>query len=80
MELAMAKMKDQMSLLDVNIIPKGWSTDKWLDYLDLTGIGFAVTGSLTPFVAAVIMPLSSVTVVGLATFLTLTKRIPPAEK
>ena len=40
MELAMAKMKDQMSLLDVNIIPKGWSTDKWMDYLDLTGIGF----------------------------------------
>jgi hypothetical protein len=29
-----------MSLLDVNIIPKGWSTDKWMDYLDLTGIGF----------------------------------------
>ncbi len=47
---------------------------------NLTGIGFAVTGSLTPFVAAVIMPLSSVTVVGLATFLTLTKRIPPVEK
>ena len=40
MELAMAKMKDQMSLLDVNIIPKGWDTDKFLDYLDLTGIGF----------------------------------------
>lgn len=40
MELAIAKMKDQMSLLDVNIIPKGWSTDKWMDYLDLTGIGF----------------------------------------
>ena len=40
MELAIAKMKDQMSLLDVNIIPKGWDTDKWLDYLDLTGIGF----------------------------------------
>jgi hypothetical protein len=40
MELAIAKMKDQMSLLDVNIIPKGWDTDKFLDYLDLTGIGF----------------------------------------
>jgi Cu+-exporting ATPase len=47
---------------------------------NLTGIGFAVTGSLTPFVAAVIMPLSSVTVVGLATLLTLTRRIPPFEK
>ncbi len=47
---------------------------------NLTGIGFAVTGSLTPFVAAVIMPLSSVTVVGLATLLTLTRRIPPFER
>ena len=40
LEQAIAKMKDQMSLIDVNIIPKGWSTDKWMDYLDLTGVGF----------------------------------------
>lgn len=40
LEQAIAKMKDQMSILDINIIPKGWSTDKWLDYLDITGIGF----------------------------------------
>jgi Cu+-exporting ATPase len=46
---------------------------------NLTGIGFAVSGSLTPFVAAVIMPLSSITVVGLATFLTLTKKLSPAD-
>lgn len=46
---------------------------------NLTGIAFAVSGSLTPFVAAVIMPLSSITVVGLATFLTLTKKLSPND-
>ena len=46
---------------------------------NLTGIGFAVSGQLTPFVATVLMPLSSVTVVGLATFLTLRKKLPPVE-
>ena len=40
MELAISKMKDQMALLDVNIIPKGWDTEKWMNYLDLTGVGF----------------------------------------
>lgn len=44
---------------------------------NLTGVGFAVSGALTPFVATVLMPLSSVTVVGLATFLTLKKKLPP---
>lgn len=43
---------------------------------NLTGIGFAVSGQLTPLVAAVLMPLSSVTVVGLATALTVSKRLP----
>lgn len=46
---------------------------------NLTGIGFAVSGQLTPFVATVLMPLSSITVVGLATFLTLRKKLPPSE-
>lgn len=41
---------------------------------NLTGIGFAVIGSLTPFVATVLMPLSSITVVGLATLLTVRKK------
>ncbi|WP_343631137.1 heavy metal translocating P-type ATPase metal-binding domain-containing protein [Fluviicola sp.] len=45
---------------------------------NLTGIGFAVSGQLTPFVATILMPMSSVTVVGLATFLTLRKKLPPA--
>ncbi len=44
---------------------------------NLTGIGFAVSGQLTPFVATILMPLSSITVVGLATFLTLRKELPP---
>lgn len=47
---------------------------------NLTGIGFAVTGSLTPFVAAILMPMSSVTVVALATFLTLTKKLRPEKE
>lgn len=38
---------------------------------NITGLSFAITGSLTPFVAAVIMPLSSITVVALSTFLAL---------
>ena len=46
---------------------------------NLTGIGFAVSGQLTPFVATILMPLSSVTVVGLATFLTLRKKLPPSD-
>lgn len=46
---------------------------------NLTGIGFAVSGQLTPLVAAVLMPLSSVTVVGLATALTVSKRLPGQE-
>lgn len=41
---------------------------------NLTGIGFAVTGQLTPFVATILMPLSSITVVSLATFLTIRKK------
>jgi len=44
---------------------------------NLTGVGFAVYGALTPFVATILMPLSSVTVVSLATFLTLRKKLPP---
>lgn len=41
---------------------------------NIIGLSFAVTGSLTPIVAAIIMPLSSITIVGLSTFLTLFKR------
>lgn len=40
---------------------------------NLTGLSFAVSGSLTPFVAAVIMPLSSITVVGLSTFMAISR-------
>ena len=31
---------------------------------NITGVSFAVTGHLTPLIAAILMPLSSVTVVG----------------
>jgi Cu+-exporting ATPase len=41
---------------------------------NLTGIGFAVSGQLTPFVATILMPLSSITVVSLASFLTIRKK------
>lgn len=38
-------------------------------FYNLIGISFAVAGSLTPIVAAILMPLSSITVVGLVTAL-----------
>lgn len=46
---------------------------------NLTGIGFAVSGQLTPFVATILMPLSSITVVSLATFLTIRKKFDAAK-
>ena len=47
---------------------------------NLTGIGFAVSGALTPFVATILMPLSSITVVSLATLLTVRKKFPVITK
>jgi Cu+-exporting ATPase len=41
---------------------------------NITGLSFAISGTMTPFVAAVIMPLSSITVVGLSTFLALRRK------
>ena len=73
---------DHLVFLDeyMAYIRKGKQFLKWcflfsLSY-NLTGIAFAVTNSLTPFVAAVIMPLSSITVVGLATYLSLKYNLP----
>jgi Cu+-exporting ATPase len=37
---------------------------------NLVGIGFAITGNLSPIVAAILMPVSSVSVVAFATFVT----------
>ena len=37
---------------------------------NIVGLSFAVTGNLTPLISAILMPISSVTVVGLVTFLT----------
>lgn len=64
----------------LNYIQKGKQFLKWcflfsLSY-NISGIAFAVTNSLTPFVAAVIMPLSSITVVALATYLSLRPELP----
>jgi Cu+-exporting ATPase len=47
----------------------------WICYLlsfayNVVGLRFAVTGQLSPVIAAILMPLSSITVVVLATFLT----------
>ncbi len=36
---------------------------------NIVGLSFAVTGNLTPLISAILMPVSSVTVVGLVTFL-----------
>lgn len=38
---------------------------------NLVGLAFAVSGNLTPLISAILMPISSVTVVGLVTFLTI---------
>ncbi len=38
---------------------------------NIVGLSFAVTGHLTPLISAILMPISSVTVVGLVTFLTI---------
>jgi len=38
---------------------------------NFVGLSFAVTGNLTPLISAILMPISSVTVVGLVTFLTI---------
>lgn len=40
MELALAKMKDTISLLDINVLPKNWPIEKFLAYVDYTGVGF----------------------------------------
>ena len=37
---------------------------------NITGVSFAVAGKLTPLIAAILMPLSSVTVVGFVTIVT----------
>lgn len=46
---------------------------------NLTGIGFAVSGQLTPLVATILMPMSSITVVSLATILTVRKKLPGGQ-
>jgi Cu+-exporting ATPase len=51
---------------------------------NIVGIGFAITGNLSPIVAAILMPLSSVSVVAFATLVTrsagnymkITRRLP----
>ncbi len=39
-------------------------------FYNIVGIGFAITGNLSPIVAAILMPISSVSVVAFATFVT----------
>lgn len=40
LKLAMAKMKDDMALIDINWKPMGWSMDKWLEYADRVSMLF----------------------------------------
>ena len=37
---------------------------------NLTGLGFAITGNLSPLVAAILMPLSSITIMAFTTIAT----------
>jgi hypothetical protein len=41
LKLAMAKMKDDMVILDLNLKPKNWDIDKWMLMADQTSIMFA---------------------------------------
>jgi Cu+-exporting ATPase len=41
---------------------------------NIVGLSFAVSGNLTPLIAAILMPLSSITIVAVATFSTLFRR------
>ena len=40
LKLAMAKMKDDMALIDINWRPANWSMDKWLEYADRVSMLF----------------------------------------
>lgn len=40
LENAIAKSKDILALLDISMIPKGWSMDKFMTILEATGIGW----------------------------------------
>lgn len=40
LKLAMAKMKDDMALIDINWKPTGWTMDKWLEYADRVSMLF----------------------------------------
>lgn len=40
LKLAMAKMKDDMALIDINWKPANWSMDKWLEYADRVSMLF----------------------------------------
>lgn len=41
LEVALAKSKDLIAQFDINMIPTGWDMDKWMYYLDATGIAWA---------------------------------------
>lgn len=40
LELEVAKSKGVISMFDINMVPKGWSTDKFMYYLDALGIAW----------------------------------------
>jgi hypothetical protein len=41
LEVALAKSKDLIAQFDINMMPKGWDMDKWMYFLDATGIAWA---------------------------------------
>jgi len=40
LSLSMAKNKDRVVMLDINLRPKDWGMDKWLEFMEGTGIVF----------------------------------------
>jgi len=41
LEVALAKSKDLIAQFDINMMPKGWDMDKWMYFLDATGIAWS---------------------------------------
>jgi hypothetical protein len=40
LENALAKSKDLLAVFDINMIPEGWTMDKWMQMIDATGIAW----------------------------------------
>jgi Cu+-exporting ATPase len=70
---AILEAKSLNKLQDFLFMAKNARIIIWISFIisflyNITGLSFAVAGLLTPILAAILMPLSSITVVAFATF------------